>query len=270
MTFWPFDRRLTLWAVASVLLSAFSLALGGQPSLVLPLVSAASFALTVLFAKFPARIPDDLGTRSELLSFCTDLSVDMSSGMSAESALSRRLQGESQLLSPIRDPVALRMLSGAGANHVLKLLPGETSRTEMRDIFCELVNSGNADSASAGPFLDLWAMNLATAIESRRSFEEISRRAEFLYYLISFTMGFLSASASMMSRLKSPYSLQPMGQPMGWSPHLAFISLFLLNSSTFIISSRRFQFGRPLIRFAIGSLVMITAYLLFNGLLSVF
>jgi len=250
----------------SFLLSAISLTLAGQPSLVLPLASAVSFALTVLFAKFPARVSDDLGTRSEILGFCTDLSVDMSSGMSAESALSRRLQGQSKLLSPIRDSAALCMLSGGSAGHVLKLLPGGRPRSEMRDIFCELVGSGSGDSVSAGPFLDLWAMNLATAIESRRSFEEISRRAEFLYYLISFSMGFLSASASMMSRLRSPYS----AQPMGWSPHLIFMSLFLLNASTFTISSRRFQFGRPLIKFTIGSLVMITSYLLFSGLLSVF
>lgn len=248
----------------SVLLSAISLTLGGQPSLVLPLVSVVSLALTVFFAKFPARPSDDLGARSELLDFCTDLSVDMSSGVSAESALSRRLQGESKLLSPVRDSATLCMLSGANASRVLKLLLGGKSATEMKDIFCELVNSGSGDSVSAGPFLDLWAMNLATAIESRRSFEEVSRRAEFMYYLISFTMGFLSASVSMMSRLRSPYS----AQPLGWSPHIAFISLFLLDSSIFTISSRRFRFSGPLIRFAVGSLLMIASYLLFSGLLS--
>lgn len=250
----------------SALLVAVSLELGDQQPLIVPLASAASFALTAFFARFPTKVPDDLDARSELLNFCADLSVEMSSGLSAESALSRRIQGEAGPLSSIRDLAALRLLSGESATRVMKLLPGDASKVGMMEIFSELVGSGGGDSASALPFLDLWAENLATAIESRRSFEEVSRRAEFLHYLISFTMGFLSASASFMSKLRSPYYTQP----GGLSPQLMFVSLFFLNSSTFTICSRRFRFGRPLVKFAIGSLIMTASFVLFSRLLSAF
>ena len=248
----------------SLLLSICPFILTDFPPTLLPLVSLASFIMTFVFAKFPSEPSQDLNLKSDLLRFCTDLSVDMSSGISAESALSNRVQRRDKFLASLGESVSLLLLSGTSADHILPSLPGEASKGSMKMVFSRMVGSGTADILSAGPFLDMWAENLALAVESKRSFEEISHRAELLHYLISFTMGFLSASTSLVSKLRVPYVTQLDGS----SAQLMFVSLFFLKSSMFTISSRKFQFRRPLIKFATGSVLMLISFLSFSGLLS--
>ncbi len=265
MTSWPFDRRYSLWVVSSLLLSLCPFILAAFPPILLPLVSATSFVMTFVFARFPSEPSQDLSLKSDLLRFCTDLSVDMSSGISAESALSKRVQEGDEFLAPVSDSISLLLLSGTGAEHILPSLRGKGSKGSMKTVFSKMVGYGTADILSAGPFLDMWAENLALAVESKRSLEEISHRAEFLHYLISFTMGFLSASTSLVSKLRVPYTTQLDGP----TAPLMFVSLFFLKSSIFTISSRKFQFRRPLIKFATGSALMIVSFLSFSRLLSI-
>ena len=266
MTCWPFDRNCTLWMMLSLILSFCPFVVADFPSALLPFVSAISFVMTLVFARFPSDTSQDLGLRSDLLRFCTDLSVDMSSGISAESALSKKVQENDRFVSPASDSVSLLLLSGTSAEHILPSLHREKSKQTMKAVFSKMIGSGSADILSAGPFLDLWAENLALAVESRRSFEEISHRAEFLHYLISFAMGFLSASASLVSRLRISYATPS----YGLSAPLMLASLFFLNSSMFTVSSRKFQFRRPLLEFGVGSALMLLSYLLFSRLLSAF
>jgi|GEM_PF-2817873 len=234
------------------------------PPPLLPAVSALSFALTFLFARFPRERSQDAQSRSDLLRFYTDISTKMSPGLSAEAILSRKLAEGDPILASVEEPSIIRLMSGESADRVLRSVPRGSFKDDLKNIYLKVVRSGNADVTSIGPLLDLWAENLSLLVESQRYLDQISRRSEFLHYLISFTMGFLAASLPLLSRLRAPYLVEP----SAWSPLLMFVNLFFLKSSVFIIGSRKFQFKRPLLKYAVGTLIMLASFLIFTNLFS--
>jgi len=260
---WPARKRTVLWFAASSLLCVIMLLFGTCPVMLLPLVSATSLILTYLLARFDGRAPQG-EARSDLLQFFTDLSVEMSSGMSAEAALSKMIQGGNPIVGSAKNQAMVRLMSGGSADDALRSASASESKDDMKDFYLRMMRSGNADIVSATPFLDLWAENLSLVIESRRSFEEISRRAEFLHYLISFTMGFLAASASLMGRLRPTHSTYSTTA----TPFLMLLSLLFLEASVFTISSRKFQFSKPLLKFAVGTVITMLSFFAFTKLFS--